>query len=141
MRGHGGGEHCSALLGRDLEPRSTLTESWCACEYARAGLDNFERHVGRRTTCHVVRAGSAEFMEDEKMLEALEEDADDVMDATDGVGELDSVRSVRRLLLSNSEADGPSSRGASGDRWCCLPVGFLLNVEVLQAARQSVFGL
>ena len=36
------------------------------------GLDNFERHVGQRTTLHVVSEQViGEFMEDAAMLEAL----------------------------------------------------------------------
>ena len=113
----------SALLGRDLGPEIDSHRVVVRFnEYARVGLDNFERHVGRRTTCHVVSEQViAEFMEDEKMLEALRKTPMTLWMppmAWGGtrqrtVGTFVSCSPTRRRT-------GLSSRSANGDRWCCF---------------------
>ena len=98
----------SALLGRDLGPEIDSHQVVVRFnEYARAGLDDFERHVGRRTTCHVVSEQViAEFMEDEKMLEALRKTPMTLWMPPMAWGNSTAYGRYVRLLLSNSEADG-----------------------------------
>ena len=98
----------SALLGRDLGPEIDSHRVVVRFnEYARVGLDNFERHVGRRTTCHVVSEQViAEFMEDEKMLEALRKTPMTLWMPPMAWGNSTAYGRYVRLLLSNSEADG-----------------------------------
>ena len=98
----------SALLGLNLGTEIDAHASVVRFnEYARAGLEDFERDVGNRTTLHVVSEQViGEFMEDESMLRALRTTPMTLWMPPLAWGNARSYARYVRLLLSSKKTDG-----------------------------------
>lgn len=98
----------SALLGLKLGPEiDTHATVVRFNEYARAGLQNFEKDVGGKTTLHVVSEQViGDFMEDVNMLQALRDTPMTLWMPPLAWGNARSYTRYVRLLLSSEKHDG-----------------------------------